>query len=137
MKRILTSIAALAACATFAAIEPTGFTFDVTLGGVASKSDQRAMLLVIGNENTSRVEAGKTNLLSVATASDVRASYKSILAATLTRAHRSYMEQAVAADAASKAATEDAMKDIRAVLIDQINAGVSVSNIVQAIKAAK
>ena len=41
------------------------------------------------------------------------------------------------ADAAVKAATEDAMKDIRAAVIDQINSGVATSNIVQAIKAAK
>lgn len=137
MKRILISLAALVASASFAAIEPTGFSFDITLGGVASKPDQRAMLFVIGNENSERAASGNTNRLSTATAADIRASYKSILVTTITRAHASYMEQAVAADSAVKAATEDAMKDIRAVLIDQINAGVSVSNLVQALKAAK
>lgn len=137
MKRPLITAAALVACATFAAIEPSRFSFDVTLGGTASPSDRRAMLLVIGNENAARVAAGNTNVLSVATATDIRNSYKSILVSTLTRAHQSYMEQAVAADAAVKAATEDAMKDIRAAVIDQISAGVSVSNLVQALKAAR
>ena len=137
MKRLLIAIAAIAACATFAAIEPTGFTFDVTLVGTASLSDRRTMLFVIGNENAARVAAGNTNLLSVATATDIRNSYKSILVSTITRAHQSYMEQAVAADAAVKAATEDAMKDIRAAVIDQIAAGVSASNLVQALKAAR
>ena len=137
MKRLSITAAALVACATFAAIEPSGFSFDVTLGGTASPSGRRAMLLVIGNENAARVAAGNTNVLPVATAADIRASYKSILVSTLTRAHQSYIEQAVAADAAVKAATEDAMKDIRAAVIDQINAGVSVSNLVQALKAAR
>lgn len=137
MKRLLITAAALLACATFAAIEPSGFLFDITLGGTASQSDRRGMLFVIGNENAARVASGNTNLLPVATSADIRNSYKSILVSTITRAHQSYIEQAVAADAAVKAATEDAMKDIRAAVIDQINAGVSVSNIVAALKAAK
>ena len=137
MKRLLITAAALLACATFAAIEPTGFTFDVTLGGTASPPDRRGMLFVIGNENAARVAAGNTNLLPVATSADIRNSYKSILVSTITRAHQSYIEQAVSADAAVKAATEAAMKDIRAAVIDQISAGVSVSNLVAALKAAK
>ena len=137
MKRFIITAAALVACATFAAIEPSGFSFDITLGGTASPSDRRAMLLVIGNENASRTASGNTNLLSLATATDIRNSYKSILVSTLKRAHQSYMEQAVAADAVVKAATEDAMKDIRAAVIDQIAAGVSASNLVQALKAAR
>lgn len=137
MKRILTFIAVIVACASFAAIEPTGFSFDITLGGTATPADKRAMLLIVGNENAVRVATGNTNLLSTATAADIRNSYKAILVATLTRAHASYMEQAVAADAAVKAATADAMRDIRAAVIDQINAGVAVSNLVQALKAAK
>ncbi len=119
------------------ALEPSGFAFDVTLGGTASASDKRAMLLAIANENEARLNRNDTNRLSTATAADIRASYRSVLIGRLNAFHIDTMNQAVTADAAVKAATEDAMKDIRAVLIDQINAGVSVSNLVQALKAAK
>ncbi len=138
MKRFL-PIAAI--CAAFAistaALEPSGFTFDVTLGGVASASDKRAMVLAVANENQARLNSSNTNLLSVATSADLRASYKAVLLGRINAFHIDTMNAAVTADAAAKAATEDAMKGIRAVLIDQINAGVSVSNLVQALKAAK
>lgn len=138
MKRTLTLIAALTAFAlSTAAIEPSGFAFDVTFGGTASASDKRAMLMVIANENQARLDRNNTNTLSTATAADIRASYKAILANRLTAWHIDSINAAVAADTAVKAATQEAMKDIRAALIDKIADGVSVSNLVQALKAAK
>lgn len=138
MKRFL-PIAAI--CAAFAistaAIEPSGFNFDVTLGGTASASDKRAMLLAVSNENQARRDRNDTNALSTATAADLRASYKAVLLGRITAFHIDTINAAVAADTAVKAATEDAMRDIRAAVIDQINAGVAVSNLVSALKAAK
>ena len=119
------------------ALEPSRFAFDVTLGGTASASDKRAMLLAIANENEARLSRNDTNRLSTATAADIRASYRSVLIGRLNAFHIDTMNQAVTADAAVKAATEDAMKDIRAAVIDQINAGVNVTNLVQALKSAK
>lgn len=138
MKRTIALIAALAAFVIqTAAIEPSGFVFDLTLGGTASASDKRAMLMVIANENQARKDRNDTNTLSTATAADIRASYKTILANRLTAWHIDSINAAVAADTAVKSATEEAMKDIRGALIDQIAAGVSVSNLVQALKSAK
>ena len=138
MKRFL-PIAAI--CAAFAistaALEPSGFNFDVTLGGTARASDKRAMLLAVANENQARRDRNDTNALSTATAADLRASYKTVLLGRITAFHIDTMNAAVTADAAVKAATEDAMRDIRAAVIDQIGAGVSISNLVQALKAAK
>lgn len=138
MKRLFSLLAACAAfVATTVALDPTGFTFDMTLGGVASASDKRAMILAISNENKARLDSNNTNLLSVATAADLRASYKTVLLSKVTVFHVDTMNAAVAADAASKVATDDAMKEIRAAVIDKIYAGVSVSNLVQALKSAK
>lgn len=138
MKRTIALLAALAAFAIqTAAIEPSRFAFDVTLGGTASPSDKRAMLLAISNENAARLSRNDTNQLSTATAADIRASYRSVLIGRLNAFHIDTMNQAVTADAAVKAATEDAMKDIRAAVIDQINAGVDVTKLVQALKSAK
>lgn len=137
MKRLIALAAIAALSLSTAALEPSGFAFDVTLNGVASASDKRAMLLAVANENASRVSSNNTNLLSVATSADLRASYKAVLLGRINAFHIDTMNAAVAADAAAKAATEDAMKDIRAVIIDQLNAGVSVSNLVAALKAAK
>ena len=138
MKRFL-PIAAI--CAAFAistaALEPSGFNFDVTLGGTTSASDKRAMLLAVANENQARMDRNDTNTLSTATAADLRASYKAVLIGRITAFHIDTMNAAITADAAAKAATEEAMKDIRAAVIDRINAGVNVSNLVQALKAAK
>lgn len=138
MKRLLIFAAALTAfIATTVALEPSGFAFDMTLNGVASASDKRAMLLAVANENQARLNSNNTNLLSVATAADLRASYKTVLLGRINAFHIDTMNAAVAADAAVKAATEDAMKEIRAAVIDQLNAGVGVSNLVQALKSAK
>ena len=95
------------------------------------------MLLAVANENQARRDRNDTNALSTATAADLRASYKTVLLGRITAFHIDTMNAAVTADAAVKAATEDAMRDIRAAVIDQIGAGVSISNLVQALKAAK
>lgn len=138
MKRLFTIAAICAAFAvSTAAIEPSGFSFDVTLGGTASASDKRAMLLAVANENQARRDRNDTNTLSTATAADLRASYKTVLLGRINAFHIDTMNAAVTADAAVKAATEDAMKDIRAAVIDRIAAGVSASNLVQALKALK
>lgn len=138
MKRIL-SIAAI--CAAFAlsttAIEPSGFAFDITLGGTARASDKRAMLLAVATENQARRDRNDTNALPTATAADLRASYKTVLLGRITAFHIDTMNAAVASDAAVKSATEEVMKDIRAAVIDQLAAGVSASNLVQSLKTAK
>ena len=138
MKKLLTLICAVSAFAiATSALEPSGFAFDVTLGGTASQSDKRAMLLAVANENQARLSSNNTNLLSVATAADLRASYKTVLVGKLTAFHIDTMNAAVTADAAAKAATEEVMKNVRAAVIDQINSGVDPTKLVDAIKAAK
>ncbi len=138
MKRLISLLAACAAfVATTVALEPTGFTFDITISGTASPSDKRAMLLAVANENAARLARSNTNALPTATAADLRASYRAVLLKQVTDAHADNITHSVAAESAEKVATEAVLKDVRAVLIDQINAGVSVSNLVQALKAAK
>ncbi len=119
------------------ALEPSAFAFDVTLGGTASASDKRAMLLAIANENAARLGRNDTNQLSTATAADIRASYKVVLIGRLNAFHIDTMNAAVKTEAVRKNLTEEEMDEINGTVIDQYKSGVSVSNLVQALKSAK
>lgn len=135
MKKTLSIMATVLAVAVigYAAVEPSTISFLVNFTGVTSPSDVRTAKWVVAKENVRRAALDPVEApLSMATPADLKASVLTCLNRIVTNY---WIESAAAADADAVARiSAESLRDIQRAITDQLNAGLTVDQIITRIK---
>lgn len=133
MKRTLILLALAIGAIAIAASLPPSLTISANVSGTPTKDEKRMMIWLIGQANATITATNGTALPS-STNLERKASYETVLGWKLAELHQNNLNASASAAAAATVISGDDMDKITACIIDLLQAGGSITNVLERLK---